>query len=148
MQVKPPDVTGAQLHGNGPAGVASYGRLHRSGSSRSLDDDWNRTLLPLQRRGSSRYGSGDVFGGAAAASPPASAGLGGLFNTSNHAQPPRVGETAAAGAPGIELGGVAAGAHFLSDAAICIAGSHTAQGVLHDKHERRRLQARWRSLIR
>lgn len=112
MQVKPPDVTGAQLHGNGPDGAGSFARLHRTGSSPSLDDDWNRTLLPLQRRGSSRYGSGDVFGGATASSPPASAGLGGLFNTSSHAPVARSAEAAEAQPSGIELG-VASGAFLV-----------------------------------
>jgi hypothetical protein len=62
VQVKPPDVTGAQLHQDHRPESPSMRRLHRQDSfDSSFADDQYHTLLQLQRRnspGSSRFGSG------------------------------------------------------------------------------------------
>jgi hypothetical protein len=107
MQIKPPDVTGAQLHGAGPALGPSFKRLQGSVSSSSADDDWNNVLLPLANRGGSHHGS-DVFGHGGPSSPPESSRLGCLFNS---AQEPSVSAGNHGAEPGssIEMGGMSVG---------------------------------------
>ena len=59
MQIKPPDVTGAQLHRDQHNPQSPTMRRHHRNDSfdSSMADDQYHTLLPLQRTASSRFGS-------------------------------------------------------------------------------------------
>lgn len=80
MQIKPPDVTGAQLHGAVRGSGPNFERLQRSNSFSSVDDDWNNMLLPLAHHGECYRGS-DVFNQVGPSSPPDSTRMGSLFNS-------------------------------------------------------------------
>lgn len=108
MQIKPPDVTGAQLHGAGHGPGPNFKRLQGSDSFSSADDDWNNMLLPLAHQGESYHGS-DVFNHVGPSSPPDSAGLGSLFNSA-HEPAARAGNHGDEPGSSIEMGGMPLGA--------------------------------------
>lgn len=111
LQVKPPDVTGAQLHRDQHHPQSPSGRRpHRNDSfDSSIADDQYHTLLPLQRRTSSA-GSRDALVASGARSPGAQGGQPGAGFSGRGGS----GAALAANGHATEMGDMLGGAHLTS----------------------------------